>query len=135
MSGDKGISAFPESDNLFKWVGTIEGAQGTVGTHCIAFGVDVVVEMLWDCFLVSGPSTSKGPVFYLPGVLGPQVPTVPGVPGRIPLPAPAGQVPHLVLSPQRGQPGLHLPGHLEGQVVSALRRTLHPAVHPELAWR
>nr|XP_020467841.1 ubiquitin-conjugating enzyme E2 C isoform X1 [Monopterus albus] len=30
MSGNKGISAFPESDNLFKWVGTIDGAQGTV---------------------------------------------------------------------------------------------------------
>ncbi|KAF0034656.1 hypothetical protein F2P81_012414 [Scophthalmus maximus] len=30
MSGDKGISAFPESDNLFKWIGTIDGPQGTV---------------------------------------------------------------------------------------------------------
>ncbi|XP_034722458.1 ubiquitin-conjugating enzyme E2 C [Etheostoma cragini] len=30
MSGDHGISAFPESDNLFKWIGTINGAQGTV---------------------------------------------------------------------------------------------------------
>lgn len=30
MSGDKGISAFPESDNLFKWIGTIDGAPGTV---------------------------------------------------------------------------------------------------------
>ncbi|XP_004414611.1 PREDICTED: ubiquitin-conjugating enzyme E2 C-like isoform X2 [Odobenus rosmarus divergens] len=30
MSGDKGISVFPESDNLFKWVGTIHGAAGTV---------------------------------------------------------------------------------------------------------
>uniref|UniRef100_A0A8C5XMM7 Ubiquitin-conjugating enzyme E2 C n=1 Tax=Microcebus murinus TaxID=30608 RepID=A0A8C5XMM7_MICMU len=30
MSGDKGISAFPESDNLFEWVGTIHGAAGTV---------------------------------------------------------------------------------------------------------
>uniref|UniRef100_A0A672ZLQ6 Ubiquitin-conjugating enzyme E2 C n=1 Tax=Sphaeramia orbicularis TaxID=375764 RepID=A0A672ZLQ6_9TELE len=30
MSGDKGISAFPESDNLFKWRGTIEGPRGTV---------------------------------------------------------------------------------------------------------
>ncbi|XP_077458040.1 ubiquitin-conjugating enzyme E2 C-like [Stigmatopora argus] len=29
MAGDKGISAFPESDNLFKWIGTIDGAQGT----------------------------------------------------------------------------------------------------------
>ncbi|XP_042317227.1 ubiquitin-conjugating enzyme E2 C [Sceloporus undulatus] len=30
MSGDKGISAFPESENLFKWIGTIVGAAGTV---------------------------------------------------------------------------------------------------------
>ncbi|KAK6471688.1 ubiquitin-conjugating enzyme E2 C-like [Huso huso] len=30
MSGDKGISAFPESDNLFKWIGTIDGAKETV---------------------------------------------------------------------------------------------------------
>ncbi|XP_027700070.1 ubiquitin-conjugating enzyme E2 C-like isoform X1 [Vombatus ursinus] len=30
ISGDKGISAFPESDNLFKRVGTIHGATGTV---------------------------------------------------------------------------------------------------------
>ncbi|XP_038405458.1 ubiquitin-conjugating enzyme E2 C-like [Canis lupus familiaris] len=30
MSGDKGISTFPESDNLFKWVGTIHGAADTV---------------------------------------------------------------------------------------------------------
>ncbi|XP_063281558.1 ubiquitin-conjugating enzyme E2 C [Pelobates fuscus] len=30
MSGDKGISAFPESDNLFKWIGTIDGAVDTV---------------------------------------------------------------------------------------------------------
>uniref|UniRef100_A0A2K5PNA0 Ubiquitin-conjugating enzyme E2 C n=1 Tax=Cebus imitator TaxID=2715852 RepID=A0A2K5PNA0_CEBIM len=30
MSGDKGISVFPESDNLFKWVGTIHGAAETV---------------------------------------------------------------------------------------------------------
>uniref|UniRef100_A0A2K5QCK3 UBC core domain-containing protein n=1 Tax=Cebus imitator TaxID=2715852 RepID=A0A2K5QCK3_CEBIM len=29
MSGDKGIPAFPESDNLFKWVRTIHGAAGT----------------------------------------------------------------------------------------------------------
>uniref|UniRef100_A0A8C8S653 Ubiquitin-conjugating enzyme E2 C n=1 Tax=Pelusios castaneus TaxID=367368 RepID=A0A8C8S653_9SAUR len=30
MAGDKGISAFPESDNLFRWIGTIDGATGTV---------------------------------------------------------------------------------------------------------
>ncbi|UYV77745.1 UBE2C [Cordylochernes scorpioides] len=30
MSGDKGISGFPDGDNFFKWVGTIEGPAGTV---------------------------------------------------------------------------------------------------------
>jgi len=30
MSGDKGISAFPDGDNLFRWIGTITGASGTV---------------------------------------------------------------------------------------------------------
>lgn len=40
MSGDKGISAFPESDNLFKWIGTIDGAQGTVGFLFAAGSLD-----------------------------------------------------------------------------------------------
>ncbi|XP_065346225.1 ubiquitin-conjugating enzyme E2 C [Cloeon dipterum] len=30
MGAEKGISAFPEGDNLFKWVGTIHGPEGTV---------------------------------------------------------------------------------------------------------
>ncbi|XP_060049391.1 ubiquitin-conjugating enzyme E2 C-like isoform X2 [Erinaceus europaeus] len=30
MPGDKAISAFSESDNLFKWVGTMHGAAGTI---------------------------------------------------------------------------------------------------------
>lgn len=29
-SGDAGISAFPEGDNIFNWVGTIKGSVGTV---------------------------------------------------------------------------------------------------------
>jgi hypothetical protein len=30
MSGEKGVSAFPDGDNLFKWIGTIQGPIGTV---------------------------------------------------------------------------------------------------------
>ncbi|EGG14123.1 ubiquitin-conjugating enzyme E2 [Cavenderia fasciculata] len=30
MAGITGISAFPNSDNIFNWVGTIQGASGTV---------------------------------------------------------------------------------------------------------
>uniref|UniRef100_A0A224XLI4 Putative ubiquitin-conjugating enzyme n=2 Tax=Panstrongylus TaxID=65342 RepID=A0A224XLI4_9HEMI len=30
MSGEKGVSAFPEGENLFTWVATIAGPQGTV---------------------------------------------------------------------------------------------------------
>ncbi|WAR11900.1 UBE2C-like protein [Mya arenaria] len=30
MSGDPGITAFPDGDNLFKWIGTLTGPNGTV---------------------------------------------------------------------------------------------------------
>lgn len=30
MSTEKGVSAFPESENLFKWIGTITGPKDTV---------------------------------------------------------------------------------------------------------
>ena len=30
MSSEKGVSAFPDGDNLFKWIGTISGPIGTV---------------------------------------------------------------------------------------------------------
>ncbi len=30
MSEEKGVSAFPDGDNLFKWIGTISGPIGTV---------------------------------------------------------------------------------------------------------
>lgn len=39
MSSVPGVSAFPEGDNLLSWVGTIQGAAGTVSNsdcyfHC-----------------------------------------------------------------------------------------------------
>nr|XP_002739305.1 PREDICTED: ubiquitin-conjugating enzyme E2 C-like [Saccoglossus kowalevskii] len=30
MNASKGISAFPDGDNIFRWIGTIQGAEGTV---------------------------------------------------------------------------------------------------------
>ncbi|XP_010264733.1 PREDICTED: probable ubiquitin-conjugating enzyme E2 C isoform X2 [Nelumbo nucifera] len=30
MSGDIGVSAFPEGENIFSWIGTIEGAKDTI---------------------------------------------------------------------------------------------------------
>jgi len=30
MSGERGISAFPDGDKLFSWVATVEGPSGTV---------------------------------------------------------------------------------------------------------
>lgn len=35
MSGDPGVSAFPDGDNLFRWVATLIGAKGTVRELCL----------------------------------------------------------------------------------------------------
>lgn len=35
MSGEKGVSAFPDGDNLFKWIGTIQGPVGTVYSNTL----------------------------------------------------------------------------------------------------
>ncbi len=38
MSGDSGISAFPEGENLFSWIATITGANGTVSIqHLVTY--------------------------------------------------------------------------------------------------
>ena len=70
-----------------------------------------------------------------PGVRGAALQAVPGVPQRLPLQGAAGEVCHVLLPPQRGRAGLHLPGHPEGQVVGAVRRQVHPAVHTVAARR
>ena len=35
MGNDKGISAFPDGENLFKWIGTIGGPADTVRNFLI----------------------------------------------------------------------------------------------------
>ena len=35
MGSDKGVSAFPDGDNLFRWKGTIEGADDTVSKQWV----------------------------------------------------------------------------------------------------
>merc|ERR1712243_481332 len=52
MSGDKGISAFPEGDNLFKWIGTITGPASTVKfiTGCFHPNVDLHGNICLDIF-------------------------------------------------------------------------------------
>jgi ubiquitin-conjugating enzyme E2 C len=45
MSGDTSVTAFPDGDNLFEWIGTIEGVEGTVYNKLnyrlsISFGSD-----------------------------------------------------------------------------------------------
>jgi hypothetical protein len=34
-SGDASVSAFPDNDNLFQWIGTIRGPAATVSTSCL----------------------------------------------------------------------------------------------------
>jgi hypothetical protein len=35
INTDKSVSAFPEGESLFKWIGTISGPKGTVSTVSI----------------------------------------------------------------------------------------------------
>jgi hypothetical protein len=49
MSGEKGISAFPDGDNLFKWIGTIQGPIGTVkmiSLFCLKYKKILVLRVL-----------------------------------------------------------------------------------------
>jgi ubiquitin-conjugating enzyme E2 C len=39
--GDTGISAFPDGDNIFKWVGTIQGPAATVRSSPLCVSVEV----------------------------------------------------------------------------------------------
>lgn len=48
MSGDKGISAFPDGDNLFRWKGTIHGGDGTV-----SFIFSVLLAHILTCVVLN----------------------------------------------------------------------------------
>lgn len=164
MSGDKGISAFPESDNLFKWIGTIDGAAGTVSDRDTGLGgggggslaplppaEGGFSPILSPLPPAGAPPASQGlglppprsrlwpPALTLPppppGLRGAAVQAVAGVPQRVPLHRAHGAVPDALLPPQRRHPGQHLPRHPQGQVVGPLRCPHHPALHPEPAGR
>ena len=44
MSGDPGISAFPDGDNLFKWIGTVVGPKGTVSHQNFCLPSNICAE-------------------------------------------------------------------------------------------
>ena len=46
-SNIKDISAFPEGDNLFKWVGTIVGADGTVSLAFMLVQYSYIITCIW----------------------------------------------------------------------------------------
>ncbi|GLJ45374.1 hypothetical protein SUGI_0955160 [Cryptomeria japonica] len=55
MSGDPGISAFPEADNMLSWVGTINSGKNTVYEGLSLLGepnndspLDSEVALLWS---------------------------------------------------------------------------------------
>lgn len=50
MGGEKGISAFPDGDNLFRWIGTIQGPVGTVKTKHF-FLVLLILSIVYMCSL------------------------------------------------------------------------------------
>ena len=52
MSGDHGVSAFPDGDNLFKWVGTLVGPKDTVSEEALIFSWKHFV-----CYLCSRPNS------------------------------------------------------------------------------
>ncbi|UYV77747.1 UBE2C [Cordylochernes scorpioides] len=111
MSGDKGISGFPDGDNFFKWVGTIEGPAGTVNLSSVTRGKDVT------------------DLCVPPGVRRPQLQADLGVPQHLPLSGPYGPLHHPLLPPQCGQEWQHLPGHPQGAMVGSLRCQHYPALY------
>uniref|UniRef100_A0A4X2KBV5 Ubiquitin-conjugating enzyme E2 C n=1 Tax=Vombatus ursinus TaxID=29139 RepID=A0A4X2KBV5_VOMUR len=64
VSGDKGISAFPVSDNLFKWFGTIHGAAGTV---CEDLRYKLSLELL-SAYPYNAPTVKFVTPYYHPKV-------------------------------------------------------------------
>ncbi|CAD7673072.1 unnamed protein product [Nyctereutes procyonoides] len=63
MSGNKGIYKFPESDNIFKWIGIIHGAAGTFLASCYHSNMhtqgDIYLDILEDKCLLGEPNTDN----------------------------------------------------------------------------
>jgi len=62
MSGDKGISAFPDGDNLFRWIGTITGPSDTVW-YITTFYITVL--LVYVCLLQPPTRSVEGCYVFL----------------------------------------------------------------------
>jgi len=64
MSGDKGISAFPDGDNLFRWIGTITGPSDTVWyNHILYYSITRL------CVFITAAHTQCGRLLCFPRVI------------------------------------------------------------------
>lgn len=54
MSTEKGVSAFPDGENLFKWIGTIAGPRDTVIIALFIMKIIIDTRELLFSFIVAG---------------------------------------------------------------------------------
>lgn len=64
MAGDAGISAFPDGDSLFSWVGTIAGAAGTVYE-----GMRFKMSLRFPTVSITSPAMFSGGIRGQPSIM------------------------------------------------------------------
>jgi hypothetical protein len=126
MASIPGVSAFPESENLLNWVGTIQGPQGTVSRTCSInykpplapkkrnaktwlkpsshWQIYSFTEHSSFSFILLTPSFSQKP----PGLRRSHLQTWTQIPLKLPLLSPYDPFRHPHVPPQRRHPRQHL---------------------------
>ena len=122
MSGDKGISAFPEGDKLLTWVATVTGPDESVyeGNHKYKV-------QSGDHMATPRPT---GMNFFLFMDCRPQVQTPSGVSLRVSIHSSHSSLYKSLFPSERGCPWQHLLRHTQRKVECTLRSQNHIAVHP-----